>query len=182
MSWLTSQLISTNDGSFGLLRLVFVWTVVRTKQPDQDHLKQWLSLVCYWPQEFRIINMWISWVQRLHCASVMIRYSDLKLKKDEFFFPAGCFIRAVVDVPWPRRHIFVSLAQTMKLLRLRRNVVKLSLYRHFTNTLIFAVIGTKNTVCVSYLQTLFSRLLKFVCVCFSVRHLHHLDQQDHQDV
>lgn len=29
----------------------------------------------------------------------------------------------------------------MKLLRLRRNVVKLSLYRHFTNTLIFAVIG-----------------------------------------
>lgn len=38
-------------------------------------------------------------------------------------------------------HIFISLAQTMKLLRLRRNVVKLSLYRHFTNTLIFAVIG-----------------------------------------
>ncbi|XP_041730883.1 transmembrane protein 87A isoform X2 [Coregonus clupeaformis] len=36
--------------------------------------------------------------------------------------------------------IFISLAQTMKLLRLRRNVVKLSLYRHFTNTLIFAVI------------------------------------------
>ncbi|XP_059187260.1 transmembrane protein 87A-like isoform X2 [Centropristis striata] len=38
--------------------------------------------------------------------------------------------------------IFVSLAQTMKLLRLRRNVVKLSLYRHFTNTLIFAVIAS----------------------------------------
>ncbi|XP_075328893.1 transmembrane protein 87A isoform X2 [Odontesthes bonariensis] len=38
--------------------------------------------------------------------------------------------------------IFLSLAQTMKLLRLRRNVVKLSLYRHFTNTLIFAVIAT----------------------------------------
>ncbi|XP_051521857.1 transmembrane protein 87A-like [Myxocyprinus asiaticus] len=36
--------------------------------------------------------------------------------------------------------IFISLAQTMKLLRLRRNVVKLSLYRHFTNTLIFAII------------------------------------------
>ncbi|KAI5625692.1 transmembrane protein 87A precursor, partial [Silurus asotus] len=31
---------------------------------------------------------------------------------------------------------------TMKLLRLRRNVVKLSLYRHFTNTLIFAVIAS----------------------------------------
>eukprot|EP00066_Takifugu_rubripes_P030602 XP_011619868.1 PREDICTED: transmembrane protein 87B-like [Takifugu rubripes] len=30
----------------------------------------------------------------------------------------------------------------MKLLRLRRNVVKLSLYRHFTSTLIFAVIAS----------------------------------------
>ncbi|XP_060800055.1 transmembrane protein 87A-like [Neoarius graeffei] len=38
--------------------------------------------------------------------------------------------------------IFISLGQTMKLLRLRRNVVKLSLYRHFTNTLIFAVIAS----------------------------------------
>ncbi|NWI83636.1 TM87A protein, partial [Dryoscopus gambensis] len=32
-----------------------------------------------------------------------------------------------------------ALTQTMKLLKLRRNVVKLSLYRHFTNTLILAV-------------------------------------------
>lgn len=40
----------------------------------------------------------------------------------------------------------MSLAQTMKLLRLRRNVVKLSLYRHFTNTLIFAVIGDRKSV------------------------------------
>ncbi|NWR58207.1 TM87A protein, partial [Bucorvus abyssinicus] len=32
-----------------------------------------------------------------------------------------------------------DLTQTMKLLKLRRNVVKLSLYRHFTNTLILAV-------------------------------------------
>ncbi|KAF3847167.1 hypothetical protein F7725_020195 [Dissostichus mawsoni] len=36
----------------------------------------------------------------------------------------------------------VNLAQTMKLLKLRRNTVKLSLYRHFTNTLIFAVIAS----------------------------------------
>ncbi|GCB72483.1 hypothetical protein scyTo_0006328 [Scyliorhinus torazame] len=34
------------------------------------------------------------------------------------------------------------LTQTMKMLKLRRNVVKLSLYRHFTNTLIFAVIAS----------------------------------------
>ncbi|GAB5572540.1 transmembrane protein 87A isoform X2 [Prionailurus iriomotensis] len=33
----------------------------------------------------------------------------------------------------------LSLTQTMKLLKLRRNIVKLSLYRHFTNTLILAV-------------------------------------------
>lgn len=38
-------------------------------------------------------------------------------------------------------HIFISLAQTMKTLRLRKNTVKFSLYRHFTNTLIFAVLG-----------------------------------------
>ncbi|XP_064420755.1 transmembrane protein 87A [Latimeria chalumnae] len=35
--------------------------------------------------------------------------------------------------------IFISLSQTMKMLKLRRNVVKLSLYRHFTNTLVFVV-------------------------------------------
>ncbi|XP_058521987.1 transmembrane protein 87A isoform X1 [Ochotona princeps] len=35
--------------------------------------------------------------------------------------------------------ISFHLTQTMKLLKLRRNIVKLSLYRHFTNTLILAV-------------------------------------------
>uniref|UniRef100_A0A672PX78 Transmembrane protein 87B n=1 Tax=Sinocyclocheilus grahami TaxID=75366 RepID=A0A672PX78_SINGR len=39
-------------------------------------------------------------------------------------------------------HIFVSLAQTIKTLKLRRNPGKLSLYRHFTNTLIFAVLAS----------------------------------------
>ncbi|XP_056291200.1 transmembrane protein 87A [Pseudoliparis swirei] len=38
--------------------------------------------------------------------------------------------------------IFVSLAQTIKTLKLRKNPVKLSLYRHFTNTLVFAVIAS----------------------------------------
>ncbi|XP_015249076.1 PREDICTED: transmembrane protein 87A-like [Cyprinodon variegatus] len=36
--------------------------------------------------------------------------------------------------------IFISLSQTTRLLKLRRNVVKLSLYQHFTNTLIFFVV------------------------------------------
>ncbi|CAL8274313.1 unnamed protein product [Merluccius merluccius] len=34
------------------------------------------------------------------------------------------------------------LSQTMRLLKLRRNVVKLSLYQHFTNTLIFSVVAS----------------------------------------
>ncbi|XP_019725919.1 transmembrane protein 87A isoform X1 [Hippocampus comes] len=50
-------------------------------------------------------------------------------------------ILAVLDsfIIW---FIFVSLAQTIKTLKLRKNPVKLSLYRHFTNTLIFAVIAS----------------------------------------
>ncbi|TMS21219.1 Transmembrane protein 87A [Larimichthys crocea] len=35
-----------------------------------------------------------------------------------------------------------SLSQTTRLLKLRRNVVKLSLYQHFTNTLIFSVLAS----------------------------------------
>ncbi|XP_021340490.1 transmembrane protein 87A-like [Mizuhopecten yessoensis] len=38
--------------------------------------------------------------------------------------------------------IFASLIQTTRTLRLRRNIVKLSLYRHFTNLLIFAVLAS----------------------------------------
>jgi hypothetical protein len=38
--------------------------------------------------------------------------------------------------------VFSALVQTTRTLRLRRNLVKLSLYRHFTNTLIFAVLAS----------------------------------------
>lgn len=38
--------------------------------------------------------------------------------------------------------ILTALVQTTRTLRLRRNVVKLKLYRHFTNTLIFNVIAS----------------------------------------
>nr|XP_058134052.1 transmembrane protein 87B isoform X2 [Dasypus novemcinctus] len=53
----------------------------------------------------------------------------------------GDIILAVIDsiFVW---FIFVSLAQTMKTLRLRKNTVKFSLYRHFTNTLICAVLAS----------------------------------------
>ncbi|XP_070285853.1 transmembrane protein 87B isoform X1 [Myotis yumanensis] len=54
---------------------------------------------------------------------------------------SGDIILAVIDsiFVW---FIFVSVAQTMKTLRLRKNMVKFSLYRHFTNTLIFAVLAS----------------------------------------
>ena len=38
--------------------------------------------------------------------------------------------------------VFSALVQTTRTLRLRRNVVKLSLYRHFTHVLIFAVLSS----------------------------------------
>ncbi|VVC88148.1 unnamed protein product [Leptidea sinapis] len=38
--------------------------------------------------------------------------------------------------------VFVSLAHTMRTLQLRRNTIKLTLYKHFTNTLIFAVVAS----------------------------------------
>ncbi|XP_054154009.1 transmembrane protein 87A-like [Oppia nitens] len=38
--------------------------------------------------------------------------------------------------------VFSSLVQTTRILRLRRNVVKLNLYKQFTNTLIFAVLAS----------------------------------------
>lgn len=51
---------------------------------------------------------------------------------------AASFLLALLDAAicfW----IFLSLVQTTRTLRLRRNTVKLSLYNHFTHTLIFAV-------------------------------------------
>uniref|UniRef100_H2XRS4 Transmembrane protein 87A n=1 Tax=Ciona intestinalis TaxID=7719 RepID=H2XRS4_CIOIN len=38
--------------------------------------------------------------------------------------------------------VFMSLLQTMKTLRLRRNTTKLSLYRHFSNAIIFCVLAS----------------------------------------
>jgi len=38
--------------------------------------------------------------------------------------------------------IFTSLVQTTRTLRIRKNIIKLTLYRHFTNTLIFTVLAS----------------------------------------
>lgn len=76
----------------------------------------------------------------------------------------------------------MSLAQTMKLLRLRRNVVKLSLYRHFTNTLIFAVIGNPRQRCSSVTPEVdccvFFLLLSSLKTGFSVGRFHRLVQDE----
>uniref|UniRef100_A0A1B6GQR7 Transmembrane protein 87A n=3 Tax=Cuerna arida TaxID=1464854 RepID=A0A1B6GQR7_9HEMI len=56
--------------------------------------------------------------------------------------------------------IFTSLVQTTRTLRLRRNVVKLNLYRHFTNTLIFAVIA-------SVIFMLYSIKAHYLVSCFT---------------
>uniref|UniRef100_A0A3Q3REQ1 Transmembrane protein 87A n=1 Tax=Mastacembelus armatus TaxID=205130 RepID=A0A3Q3REQ1_9TELE len=48
-----------------------------------------------------------------------------------------CIIFSLISI-----YIFISLSQTTRLLKLRRNVVKLSLYQHFTNTLIFSVVAS----------------------------------------
>lgn len=56
--------------------------------------------------------------------------------------------------------IFTSLVQTTRTLRLRRNMVKLTLYRHFTNTLIFAVIA-------SIIFMLFSIKVHRMAVCLT---------------
>ena len=42
--------------------------------------------------------------------------------------------------------VFTSLLQTTRTLRIRKNVIKLSLYHHFTNTLIFTVVGTFSNI------------------------------------
>ncbi|KAM6180114.1 transmembrane protein 87B isoform 1-T1 [Erethizon dorsatum] len=54
----------------------------------------------------------------------------------------GDIVLAVIDSIFVWFISFTILAQTMKTLRLRKNTVKFSLYRHFTNTLIFAVLAS----------------------------------------
>ncbi|XP_078724266.1 transmembrane protein 87A-like isoform X2 [Lampetra fluviatilis] len=72
------------------------------------------------------------------CVEAMLRASEDPSNSTVL---TSAIVLAMIDtcIVW---WIFVSLAQTMRTLRLRRNPVKLSLYRHFTNTLIFSVIAS----------------------------------------
>ncbi|KAI9584090.1 transmembrane protein 87A [Glossina fuscipes] len=75
----------------------------------------------------------------LACVESYLRVMHAKTKRSELL--VANIPLAFVDSGicyW----IFTSLVQTTRTLRLRRNMVKLSLYRHFTNTLIFSVIAS----------------------------------------
>ncbi|XP_068150564.1 transmembrane protein 87A isoform X1 [Drosophila tropicalis] len=75
----------------------------------------------------------------LACIESYLRITSVKSDRSELL--VASIPLAVLDtgICW---WIFTSLVQTTRTLRLRRNMVKLSLYRHFTNTLIFAVIAS----------------------------------------
>ncbi|KAH8241813.1 hypothetical protein KR026_001393 [Drosophila bipectinata] len=75
----------------------------------------------------------------LACVESYLRITNVKSDRSELL--VASIPLAVLDtgICW---WIFTSLVQTTRTLRLRRNMVKLSLYRHFTNTLIFAVIAS----------------------------------------
>ncbi|KAH8403204.1 hypothetical protein KR222_007264, partial [Zaprionus bogoriensis] len=75
----------------------------------------------------------------LACVESYLRITKVNSDRSELL--VATIPLAVLDtgICW---WIFTSLVQTTRTLRLRRNMVKLLLYRHFTNTLIFAVIAS----------------------------------------
>uniref|UniRef100_A0AAY5L020 Zgc:162698 n=1 Tax=Esox lucius TaxID=8010 RepID=A0AAY5L020_ESOLU len=122
----------------------------------------WLGLsACFWRDLLRI-QFWIGGVIFLGMLEKAVFYAEFQSIRYDGLSVQGAVVfgevlsavkrtlaRVLViiaslgyGISLTASHIFISLAQTMKLLRLRRNVVKLSLYRHFINTLIFAVIAS----------------------------------------
>jgi len=57
-----------------------------------------------------------------------------------------------------------SLIDTIRLVALRKNVVKLALYKHFRNTLIFAILGQFSSVS----ETIADRCVADECVIFII--------------
>jgi hypothetical protein len=67
-----------------------------------------------------------------------IRVRDERLSKTKMYALIPLTVLDVSLCWW----VFSSLVQTTRTLRIRKNVIKLTLYRHFTNTLIFTVIAS----------------------------------------
>ncbi|KAJ8776886.1 hypothetical protein J1605_015063 [Eschrichtius robustus] len=111
----------------------------------------WLAWsACYWRDLLRI-QFWIGaviFLGMLEKAVFYAEYQNIRYKGESV---QGALILAELLSAVKRSlartlviivslgYGIVNLTQTMKLLKLRRNIVKLSLYRHFTNTLILAV-------------------------------------------
>ncbi|EHB10340.1 Transmembrane protein 87A [Heterocephalus glaber] len=111
----------------------------------------WLAWsACYWRDLLRI-QFWIGVVIFLGMFEKAVFYAEFQNIRYEGECVQGALILAELLSAVKRSlartlviivslgYGIVNLTQTMKLLKLRRNVVKLSLYRHFTNTLILAV-------------------------------------------
>jgi uncharacterized integral membrane protein len=70
--------------------------------------------------------------------------------------------------------VFSSLVQTTRILRLRRNVVKLNLYKQFTNTLIFAVLGILSSTRNEFLNLINKYFIFSASVAFMVWEIHNV--------
>ncbi|XP_052039539.1 transmembrane protein 87B isoform X3 [Apodemus sylvaticus] len=108
---------------------------------------------CYWKDILRI-QFWIAAVILLGMLEKAVFYSEYQNINSTGLSTQGLLIFAELISAVKRTlarllviivslgYGIVNLAQTMKTLRLRKNTVKFSLYRHFTNTLIFAVLAS----------------------------------------
>ncbi|OBS82431.1 hypothetical protein A6R68_23578, partial [Neotoma lepida] len=109
----------------------------------------WLAWsACYWRDLLRI-QFWIGAVIFLGMFEKAVFYAEfqnIRYKGESGLALESLFTRLwwqelsiSCSLAWKESSELQGLTQTMKLLKLRRNIVKLSLYRHFTNTLILAV-------------------------------------------
>ena len=93
---------------------------------------------------FRHIFLFHVWIQRgslpadLSQLHLLTNFSSMDTFKNNYV--AKDFLSRFLT----SAHIFTSLVQTIRMLIMRKNIVKLTLYRHFRNTLIFAVLGQFN--------------------------------------
>ncbi|KAJ1358753.1 hypothetical protein KIN20_017256 [Parelaphostrongylus tenuis] len=82
--------------------------------------------------------------------------NHVEAAKQKQFAALPLVITEIVIFYW----IFTSLGSTMRTLKLRRNEVKLTVYRHFMNTLVFAVIASVIFMVWSLVYHIFPTCLK----------------------
>uniref|UniRef100_A0A0K0D7G3 Transmembrane protein 87B n=1 Tax=Angiostrongylus cantonensis TaxID=6313 RepID=A0A0K0D7G3_ANGCA len=82
--------------------------------------------------------------------------NHVEAAKQKQFAALPLVITEIVIFYW----IFTSLVSTMRTLKLRRNEIKLTVYRHFMNTLVFAVIASVIFMLWSLVYHIFPTCLK----------------------